>query len=170
MPAPYPKAMIAAIKADYISGRYRRIVDLCAAYGIKRVTTVSQWKIKQKWDVERDAAIAAAAVKVSERVTSELADINTTHFKIFQLFLKQVLQRFQMADEDPKGHAITLHQLETMSLIARRAQDGQRMALGEDASGKILDSGPTTILQIFQTPEVRRACMRVIDLASKNGE
>ena len=127
------------VKDDYVKGKYATLADLARAHKITNSKLISRWKKEDSWDEEfkaiEEARKAAELVAVSTpndgREIEEFREISSIHNTLWKAMVSQIASRFKRRD-DGTVPQLNESQLEALSRILLRAQEGQRKALGID--------------------------------------
>ena len=84
--------------------------------------TVASWRREEDWDALRLKADRRAAEKLVEQLSTDRAELNTRHFKLWDA----ILTRAVILLKDPGAHGVA--GIERVAAILERAQKGQRLA------------------------------------------
>lgn len=140
--AKYTPGFKKKVKDDYVKGKYATFTDLARAHKITNTKLISRWRKEDNWDDEfkvMEDARKAAELAIMEKEPSqnegreleEYRELSTVHNTLWKAMVAQIATRFKRRD-DGTVPQLNESQLESLSRILLRAQEGQRKALGID--------------------------------------
>lgn len=113
----------------FLSGEMDTNAEI-AAYLKVKAHTVGAWRKAEGWDETLRKAEKNAAARLAQAIASENVNTNLTHFKVWSVVLKQLIDT--LTDPDP----LRVKLLERQAAVIERAQRGQRIARGLSADGQ----------------------------------
>ena len=140
--AKYTPGFRQKVKDDYIKGKYQTLSDLARAHKITNTKLISRWRKEEAWDADfkvMEEARKAAELQVLESKSSQnegreleqYRELSSVHNTLWKAMVAQIASRFKKRD-DGTVPQLNESQLESLSRILLRAQEGQRKALGID--------------------------------------
>lgn len=84
--------------------------------------TVAAWRREENWDGLKLRADRRAAEKLVEQLSTDRAELNTRHFKLWDAILTRAVGLLK----DPGAHGVA--GIERVAAVLERAQKGQRLA------------------------------------------
>ena len=158
--AKYTEGFKTKVKEDYVKGKFATITDLAKAHKITNTQLISRWKREGEWDeetrqLEEVRKQKELATQNAGRELDEYRELSLIHNNLWKAVVAQLASRFKKRD-DGTIPQLNEAQLESLSRILLRAQEGQRKALGID-DGNVGDQTITInypgLAAICQTPQ-----------------
>ncbi len=137
--AKYTEGFKQKVKDDYVKGKFATLVDLARAHKITNTKLISRWRKDESWDDEfkaieearKQVELAPKSSQNEGREVEEYREISSVHNNLWKAMVAQIASRFKRR-EDGSIPQLNESQLESLSRILLRAQEGQRKALGID--------------------------------------
>ena len=156
--ARHSPAMKAAMKADFLAGRYRSKVELADAWQINR-QVLSRWINREGWDLERQELAEAATEHAKKSLLSEWAEVNVANFKAWQALFAQILMHLKQANDAKVS--LPVADIAILAGAMEKVVKGKAACYGQDPDDD--DDTKVTVnnvLAIFQRDDVKAAAAR----------
>lgn len=129
----YPREFVEQVRDAWLSGQFTSMYELAKHFKLKSVATIYAWKKRDKWDdLER-----RVRNRVSERMCDEYAEratqMNDTFWKLWGAVIGFVAQRIQQSMDKEKPHPLTITDMDVITRIVARAQQGQALVISSVA-------------------------------------
>lgn len=113
----------------YLSGEASTNAEIAARLKIKP-HTVGKWRKDELWDDMRFKVDRRAAEMLTEKLATDRVSLNLRHYRMWELVLAKLAEALKgKGSLDPR-------ELDRVSAILNRAQQGQRLAKGLSLSGE----------------------------------
>ena len=115
----------------YLTGEATTVAEVARRLKTK-AHTIGKWRGEEDWDELRLKIDRQAAEKLVEQLATERVELNSRHFKLWNVVVGQLFETLQK-------QGINLEQirsLERVSSILEKAQRGQRLARGLSLDGQ----------------------------------
>jgi len=134
--AKYTEGFKQKVREDYVKGKFATVTDLARAHKITNTQLIARWRKEGEWDEETKKLVEARKQKElasqnAGRELDEYREISAVHNNLWKAVVAQLASRFKKRDDGTMPQ-LNEAQLESLSRILLRAQEGQRKALGID--------------------------------------
>ncbi len=129
--AKYSKTKREEARRLYLTGEATSVAEIARRLKTK-AHTIGKWRGEEDWDGLRLKIDRQAADKLVEQLATERVELNSRHFKLWNVVVSQLFEKLQKQGLNLEE----IRSLERVSSILDKAQRGQRLARGLSLDGR----------------------------------